>query len=227
MTEKTSKSDIVRDAIQKAISENFDFSSDSKKRELKEKINTENPNLFNKESLDSLFSKLLPKELIKAKRDPRDYGFKNKLPKLNSLNDMNANIQPEPQPEAPNTPATPTKDTTATAQATDQTTLKTEQDRSFTNNIDETSVSATFAALFIPLKIAYPEIDGLTEEEKKSLGKLWTPAFKKYLTEMQAIVILPLLATAAMLAPKIAKARKAKKEKQQKEKSESGEKKVD
>jgi len=76
-------------------------------------------------------------------------------------------------------------------------------------HFDEAGVSATLNAFYVMIRISYPELESLTDEEKKSLGKMWLPAFKRYLSENWAYIGVPFLATMGMMLPKIAAARRA------------------
>jgi len=62
------------------------------------------------------------------------------------------------------------------------------------------------------LRTVYPDLVLLTDEEKDSLGALWKSAFNKYLTDNFAEIVIPLMATFGIFAPKILEARKKKKE---------------
>lgn len=75
-------------------------------------------------------------------------------------------------------------------------------------HFDEEGVSASINAFYIMIRVAYPELESLTPEEKKSLGKMWLPAFKRYLSENWAYVGVPFLATMGLMLPKIATARR-------------------
>lgn len=211
-----SQADILREIIDSNIESGFDFSSDSKKRELKEKIWQDNPNLFpNKGALASSFYKILKKQLVAHKKDPREYGMSARAPKINlGDSDMKPKISLDVASTEP-TDAQKMEAAKNSQNAQSGTTASPDAPRPWTDGLDADSVSASLSALYLSLKIGFPELDALTDEEKKSLGKLWLPAFKKYLTEMQAIVIIPLLATLGIFGPKIAKARKAAKDKKQ------------
>lgn len=74
-------------------------------------------------------------------------------------------------------------------------------------------VSAAIAAFWLMIKIMYPELELLTDQEKASLGRLWLPAFQKYLSENWKVIIIPLLSTMGIMFPKIKKARDKKKDK--------------
>lgn len=79
-------------------------------------------------------------------------------------------------------------------------------------HFDEAGVSASINAFYVMIRVTYPELEALTEEEKKSLGKMWLPAFKRYLSENWAYIGIPFLATMGMVLPKVAAARRKKKE---------------
>lgn len=78
-------------------------------------------------------------------------------------------------------------------------------------HFDEAGVSATLNAFYVMIRITYPELEALSDEEKKSLGKMWLPAFKRYLSENWAYIGIPFLATMGMMLPKVAAARRLKK----------------
>jgi len=78
-------------------------------------------------------------------------------------------------------------------------------------HFDEAGVSATLNAFYVMIRITYPELESLSDEEKKSLGKMWLPAFKRYLSENWAYIGVPFLATMGMMLPKVAAARRLKK----------------
>ena len=64
------------------------------------------------------------------------------------------------------------------------------------------------------LKLNYPDLENLSEEEKDSLGKIWLPFFNKYLSDKYSEILIPVFATAGIFLPKITQARKIKKSKQ-------------
>ncbi len=68
-------------------------------------------------------------------------------------------------------------------------------------------------------------MESLDDDEKENLAELWIPFCQKYLQSDYAIIIVPLMASSAILAPKIRKAREVKKKRQEKEeqKQKSGE----
>jgi len=74
-------------------------------------------------------------------------------------------------------------------------------------HIEPASIEAVFEGLWAGLRLWWP-LDDLTKEEKKALGGMWIPAFRRYLTEKWAIFGIPLSATLGIIMPKIANARK-------------------
>jgi len=78
-------------------------------------------------------------------------------------------------------------------------------------HFDEAGVSATLNAFYVMIRVTYPELESLSDEEKKSLGKMWLPAFKRYLSENWAYIGIPFIATIGMMLPKVAAARRLKK----------------
>ncbi len=74
-------------------------------------------------------------------------------------------------------------------------------------HISPESIEAVFEGLWAGLRLWWP-LDDLTKEEKKALGGMWIPAFRKYLTEKWAIFGIPLSATLGIIMPKIVNARK-------------------
>ena len=82
-------------------------------------------------------------------------------------------------------------------------------------HISPESIEAVFEGLWTGLRLWWP-LDDLTKEEKKALGGMWIPAFRKYLTEKWAIIGIPLSATLGIIMPKIAHARKEARDKKKK-----------
>ncbi len=82
-------------------------------------------------------------------------------------------------------------------------------------HISPESIEAFFEGLWAGLRLWWP-LDDLTKEEKESLGSMWLPAFRKYLTEKWAIFGIPLSATLGIIMPKIVNARKEARDKKKK-----------
>jgi len=85
--------------------------------------------------------------------------------------------------------------------------------------IDAIAVEAAFEGLWTLLKLWWP-LESLTKEEKESLGSMWLPAFRKYLTENWVYVGLPLITTIGIFTKHIKKARDKKKKREEKENQE-------
>jgi len=80
------------------------------------------------------------------------------------------------------------------------------------------SIGAVFEGLLSPLRAVWPEMKGLSDEEKESIGQMLLPGFQRYGNELFQYFIFPLFGTAGILGPKIAKGRKLHKEAQEKKK---------
>ncbi|KKN10117.1 hypothetical protein LCGC14_1039710, partial [marine sediment metagenome] len=115
---------------------------------------------------------------------------------------------PETKPEIKTETKTGTGTTTITTTSKDETGKIIEEMRI---NYTEKSVAIILKSMYNVLKIKYPTIEPLNDEEKEILGELWTPAFQKYLADKYFILIMPIFASIALISPKIVKAKKANK----------------
>jgi len=181
------------------------------------KLNSDRTNAFkeickksgwNFEKTRTTIQKALRIVVKERKLNPPDYGIGKKIPRFNT--DLDAQITPEPQPGA--------ADSTPKAQTTTVTTEVPVTPSLQIQNFDEKGVAASFNAIFLMFRLAYPDLELLTEEEKNSLGKIWLPAFNRYLTEKWAIIGVPFIATVGIFLPKIIKARRLKKAEEKEEK---------
>ncbi len=86
-------------------------------------------------------------------------------------------------------------------------------------HIEAEAVESAFEGLWTLLKLWWP-LESLTKEEKESLGSMWLPAFRKYLTENWVYVGLPLIATIGIFTKHIKEARDKKKKRKEKEQTE-------
>ena len=84
-------------------------------------------------------------------------------------------------------------------------------------HIDAAAVEAAFEGLWALLKLWLP-LESLTQEEKESLGSIWLPTFRKYLTENWVYIGLPLISTIGIFTKHIKEAREKKKKRKEKEK---------
>ena len=82
--------------------------------------------------------------------------------------------------------------------------------------IDATAVAAAFEGLWTLLKLWLP-LESLTKLEKESLGMMWLPAFRTYLTENWVYIGLPLISSIGIFTKHIKEARIKKKKREEKE----------
>jgi len=212
--EKSSLADLLRNHINSKLQKNFDYSlASNRKQDILDFIEA-NKLTLNKEQLN--IKTIRPShntaldECLKNKGiDPQSIGRKTKKPKFQG--DLSATITPEPQAGTVDQ-TQKQKPTGAPIQA------GVEQPQQAQAIIfDEKAVSATLNAFFLMFKMGYPDLELLTNDEKESLGKVWLPAFNKYMTENWAMLGIPFLATMGIFIPKIVEARKKKKIRESKE----------
>ena len=94
-----------------------------------------------------------------------------------------------------------------------------EQPQIRNKHIEPVAVEATFEGLWTIPKLWWP-LESLTKEEKEALGRMWLPAFRKYLSEHLAYIGLPLLATTGIFGKHIKEARDKRKSEQENEEKE-------
>jgi hypothetical protein len=196
---------LLREHIQKNIDSKYDYTTATAR-----KMDIQNFMEINKDVLE----KDITLNKVRSSHDPilkqlwkksgnaevleRQHKGKNKL-KFNG--DMNrGNIDPKPQKgkndESPDTKPTPQ----GLEQPIPQVAIQA---------YSVEAVSATFSALFLTLKTAFPQMEDLTDDEKKALGEMWQPAFNLYLqNEKLAVIGIPILSTLGLFVPKVLDARK-------------------
>lgn len=209
--ESASLADTLRNWINQKLDENYDYSLASNRRMDIANFVSANPKLkTTKEKARPSFDRVLTHSLKLRGIDPRVLGRKVKAPKYYG-SDLAAKITPEPQAGA----VEPKKPTEQKIQAGVSTTagVPTPVPQMYANFTEE-GVAASFNALFLMFRLLYPDLELLTENEKKALGTMWLPAFNRYLTEKWAIIGIPMLATMGIFLPKLITARKIKKEKE-------------
>lgn len=224
MSSNQTKSDALRDHISKNLDNKYDYSSKSKRGNDVTDFMKAHPHFGKyddkkeRDRVSKLHNQIL-KEILKNRNiDARSVGLEKKpfAPKINS--DMVSEITPDPQSSDPKQPTLPPGQSSTTPGTTGtDTTIPPIIPPNQNEHMTSEMVSAFFNACFISIRIAYPELEALTDKEKESLGQMWLPGFKKYLTENWAYVGLPLMATLGMFAPKISQARKKHKEIKEKE----------
>ena len=99
-----------------------------------------------------------------------------------------------------------------------------EQPQIRNEHIEPAAVEAAFEGLWTIPKLWWP-LESLTKEEKEALGRMWLPAFRKYLSEHLAYIGLPLLATIGIFGKHVKEARDKRKAEQENEEKEKKKKK--
>lgn len=210
---KKSKADLLRNHIREQLNKNYDYSLASNRKADIQIFIEQNKNELEKtdtaKTLRPSHSKILDEQLKNKGIDPSSLGRSSKKPKFNS--DLNPVITPEPQAGVTDS----TKPTGAPIQGQAGVTGAPQQvsptGELIVPAFDEKAVSATFQSFLLMLKLNYPDLELLTDEEKDSLGKIWLPFFNKYLSDKYSEILIPVFATAGIFLPKIAKARAIKK----------------
>jgi len=202
---KSSLADLLRVHVKKRLDQKFDYSlATNRKQDILDFI-TENKSKLNESSsqiknVRASMHNILESELKERGLHPESIGLKKNKSKskLKYNSDMNPVITPSAQ--AGENDTTPKKQ----IQDPNQQGLQIMQPA-----YDEASVSATFSALFLTFRIAVPDIELLTDDEKSALGKMWLPAFNLYMSnEKWAVIGIPIMASLGIFLPKILEGRK-------------------
>ncbi len=216
--EPKSKAELLGEHIRKQLDNNTDLTSlDARKKDFKEFVETLKPEQV---PTKSHYLDILKRELKRKDLDPKAFGLTSKHPTfVKKTTDMKTTLTahpskvdskqtPETKPEIKTETKTGTGTTTITTTSQDETGKIIEEMRI---NYTEKSVAIILKSMYNVLKIKYPTIEPLNDEEKEILGELWTPAFQKYLADKYFILIMPIFASIALISPKIVKAKKANK----------------
>ena len=193
----------LKNWIESKVKSNYDYSLATNRRSDIEsfisKFNSKYENKLVLENVRASHSPILNKVLEAQGINPESLGKrKNKKTGLKFNSDMNPKITPSPQ--AGETDTTKPKVDPQNPQGIIMTPPEI---------FSKESVSASFSGLFLTLKIAFPDLEDLTPEEKKSLGELWHGAFNLYISnEKMAVIGIPLISTLGMFIPKILASRK-------------------
>ena len=205
MAGKKSLADLLRNHIREQLQANYDYSLKSnRKADIEIFISRNQMNLDkskNSKAIRPSHSKILDEQLKNKGIDPKSLGRVSKKPRFNS--DLNPKITPEPQAGVVDSSPKP-----KAGEPIPQGGVVPVVPETF----DVKAVSASINSLYLMLRTIYPDLELLTDEEKESLGSLWKSAFNKYLTDNFAEIVIPLMATFGIFAPKILEARKKKKE---------------
>jgi hypothetical protein len=196
---------LVREHISNQIKNKFDYSTATQRKsdilnfmELnKDKLPKDYTIAKVRSSHDPILKQLLKQNNIDTSNFERQSKGQNKLKYKSDMN--KANIDPKPQKgkndETPQANAPPN--------------LNQPMPEAPIQAYSTEAVSATFSALFLTIKVAVPQLEDLTEDEKKALGEMWQPAFNLYLqNEKLAVIGIPILSTLGLFIPKILAGRK-------------------
>lgn len=218
-TEK-SKAQLLAEHINKKLEENADLNTlEGRKKDFAEFLLENKPTTFTK----SHYLDILKRELKRKNIDAKAYGLSSKSPTfIRKTSDMKVNLTAHPSKvEQKNPPDPKNKIETAQIKKPDGTPASQEEIKQLISdyriNFNEQNVAITIKALYNVLKLRYPDIEGLTDDEKEILGQLWLPAFQKYLAESYAIIVIPAISTLAIISPKINEAKKKSKKWNEKE----------
>jgi len=181
------------------------------------------PEQFKTKTIRDSFMPQLKKVFDKFDLDPKTIGLTGKK-KLKYNAGLNATVTPDPQVgKVDSSPDKPKQLQTGVPDPNnpDQTLVVPEV-------FDEKAVSAVFSALFLTFRMAVPDMELLTDEEKETLGKIWKPAFNIYFSnEKWAVIGIPTLATLGIAMPKILAGRKKGKIRKSKEEGLEKQKEID
>ncbi len=205
-TKAPSLADLLRAHINRQLDKNYDYSlATNRTQDIKNFIQENKSRLEksqqNVNTIRSTMTPILDAEFIKRDKNPAtmNRSTKGKKQGLKFNTDLNSEITPNPQAGEKDTSPKPKPQ----MQDPNQPIMQMPQ------AYNEEGVSATFSALFMTVRLAIPDVELLTKEEKDALGKMWLPAFNLYLAnEKYAVLGIPILATLGIFLPKILEGRK-------------------
>lgn len=200
-------SDTLRNYISNKVDESYDFSlQSSRKADLDNFILINKSRGWKSKSVRPSYHRILDETLKNKGIDLKSLNRQVKRPKYGGDTGITAEIKPMPVSGKVETTTAPAVATSGAPRVEGQ--QQQQQVNPFAQSFDAEGVGATFSAITVMFRLAYPEFETLSDIEKSSLGKMWLPFFQKYLTENMAVIGVPLLATIGMLLPKLLKARK-------------------
>ena len=199
-----SLADLLRVHISDQMDKNYDYSlATNRTQDIKNFIESNKSKLSKKQleinTVRSSMTPLLDAEYIKRDKNPAtmNRSTKGKTQGLKFNSNLNPTITPMSQAGE--------KDTSPKPKIQDPNQPIIQMPQAY----NEEGVSATFSALFMTVRLAIPDVELLTKEEKDALGKMWLPAFNLYLAnEKYAVLGIPILATMGIFLPKILEGRK-------------------
>lgn len=212
MSENKSQADLLRDHINLKLDQNFDYSQSSNvSADLKSFLEKNKDKKYNFKAVRPSHSRILNQCLKNRDIDPKSIGRKTKKLRFNT--DLASKITPKPVEGKVD--STTAEKKPPTYYDKDGKPIAVAQAPIRYEHFDAKGVSASLNAFYLMMRVAYPELELLSEDEKNSLGNMWLPAFQRYLTENWAYIGIPLLATFGIMLPKIAEARKKNKAKKE------------
>ena len=200
-----SLADLLRVHISNQMDKNYDYTlATNRTQDIKNFIES-NKSKLTKKQLDinivrSSMTPLLDAEFMKRDKNPATMNRSARGKKQGMKFNTNLNPTITPQAQAGE------KDTSPKPQMKQD---QNQQVMQMPQAYNEEGVSATFSALFMTVRLAIPDVELLSKEEKDALGKMWLPAFNLYLAnEKYAVLGIPILATMGIFLPKILEGRK-------------------
>jgi len=161
---------------------------------------------------EDIWNHTFPKFLRKNKLKKEDF-LKTRFQKP-KFSDINATIRPEPQRHVLEKHPVGIINEEIIEQT--QNSQVTSQFQIQNKHIEPESIESVFEGLWMLLKLKWP-LENLTQEQKESLGKMWLPAFRKYLSEHWIYIGIPLISTIGIFGINIIEGRDKKKEREHKE----------
>lgn len=217
MSVEISQADLLREWIEKKISEDYDYSKASYKKNDRIAFCKAYPEIHTTEDkIRKHYDKILKEVGPQKGKSHSEIGVKK--PKvnqsmLNSSSDMNAIIEPKPQSEILQPGGgMPSQPQIAGMPGSNP-------NQPYVNpNMTVDSIGGLCQGMMAAIKSILPDLELLSDEEKKSIGAILLPPFSRISDERIQLYLFPIIGVLGIMGPKIAKARKIKKERNLKEK---------
>jgi hypothetical protein len=223
MPEKIGKGERIRKAIENNWDEykNSFTTEEGRNNFFKEFCEAQDDKIFDYKEDRSLFNKQLKKIMRKKGYKPKSFGLESNVPY--SFDDMitdaaerrlddentSGDVQESPTLAVKKGPRTKKFiNINEDAKSNEPVLTITEPDWSY---FTPEMVGELINGFWMLLRIRWPILEELTEEERESLGRLWIPAAKKYLPEWWIVIGWPSLYTLALVVSRILDARRKQK----------------
>ena len=215
----TSKSDVLREWIDKKLDDKYNYMLDSKvKQDFEDFCKTHPQSICSYQ----LHGKIIDERLVARGLDPRTYGRKKRKKRLPSANtDLSSDITPEPVPETSTDPNKPNQPKIKSSTTGDSTIPEITQDE-FNEVFTDESTGEFFGGFWLMSRAFAPKMPTLDEARKQSIGKMARPIFNKYFRGNSAVLIIAATILTMYLGD-IAKARNAQKKEDETKKAEQEE----